>query len=128
MTQTTRKAADGRMSARAPYLRTGLAMGIALAFMPLAQAAAVDAVAAKALFKGNDCTNCHAPEKTKKGPSLKKIAQKYAGKADGEAKVMNNMVAALKVKLEDGTEEDHKVIDTKDKAQMKNLAQWILGH
>lgn len=33
-----------------------------------------------------------------------------------------------KVKLEDGTEEEHKVIGTKDAAAIKNLADWILSH
>ncbi|MGB4361883.1 MAG: c-type cytochrome [Rhodoferax sp.] len=46
-----------------------------LAFANLAIAqTTVDADAAKALFKNNDCTKCHAVDKTKKGPSLKKIA------------------------------------------------------
>jgi cytochrome c len=90
--------------------------------------AAVDVDAAKALSKKNDCTKCHAPDKSKKGPSLKKIADKYRGKADGQEKAIKNMTSGLKVKLEDGTEEDHKIIDTKDPAQLKNLADWILSH
>ena len=28
---------------------------------------------------------------------------------------------------EDGTEEEHKALDTKDSAQIKNLVQWILA-
>lgn len=90
--------------------------------------AAVDEDAAKALFKKNDCAKCHAPEKSKKGPSLKKTAEKYRGKADGLEEVIKNMSSGLKVKLEDGTEEEHKIIDTKDPAQLKNLADWILVH
>lgn len=89
--------------------------------------AAVDADAAQALFKKNDCTKCHAPDKTKKGPSLKKISAKFKGKADAQASIVKNMTTGPKVKLEDGTEEDHKVIDTKDQAQLKNLADWILS-
>lgn len=90
--------------------------------------AAIDVDAAKALSKKNDCTKCHAPDKAKKGPSLKKIADKYRGKADGQEKAIKNMTSGLKVKLEDGTEEEHKIIDTKDPAQLKNLADWILSH
>lgn len=89
--------------------------------------AAVDADAAQALAKKNDCFKCHAVDKTKKGPSLKKIAAKYKGKADGQEKAIKNMTAGLKVKLEDGTEEEHKVIDTKDPKELKNLADWILS-
>jgi len=89
--------------------------------------AAVDADAAQALAKKNDCFKCHAIDKTKKGPSYKKIAAKYKGKPEGEEKAIKNMTTGPKVKLEDGSEEDHKIIDTKDQAALKNLAQWILS-
>lgn len=89
--------------------------------------AAVDADAAKALFKDNDCTKCHAVDKTKKGPALKKIAEKYKGKADGQDKLITNFTTGPKVKLEDGTEEKHKIVDTKDPKVLKNLADWILS-
>lgn len=92
-----------------------------------AASAAVDADAAKALAKKNDCFKCHAVDKTKKGPAYKAIATKYKGKAEGEEKIIKNITTAPKVKLEDGTEEAHKVIDTKDQAQLKNLAGWILS-
>lgn len=102
---------------------------VALTVLTLAPAyAAVDADAAQALAKKNDCFKCHAVDKTKKGPSLKKISEKYRGKADGQEKAIKNMTTGPKVKLEDGTEEEHKVIDTKDMAQLKNLADWILSH
>jgi cytochrome c len=90
--------------------------------------AAVDADDAQALMKNNKCTKCHAPDKDRSGPSLKKIAAKYKGKADGEEKIIKNITTGAKVKLDDGTEEEHKIIKTKDDAQMKNLAQWILSH
>lgn len=90
-------------------------------------AIALDEEAAKALAKKNDCTKCHAVDKDKKGPSYKKIAAKYKGKADGEEKVVKNMTTASKVKLTDGTEEDHKVINTKDAKEIKNLSLWILA-
>jgi len=89
--------------------------------------AAVDEEAARALAKRNDCFKCHAVDKTKKGPSYKKIAEKYRGKPEGEEKAIKNITSGNKVKLEDGTEEEHKIIDTKDPAEMKNLVQWILS-
>ncbi len=89
--------------------------------------AAVDADAAQALAKKNDCFKCHAIDKTKKGPALKKIAEKYKGKADGEDKVIKAMTTGPKVKLDDGSQEDHKIIDSKDPAALKNLADWILA-
>lgn len=107
-----------------------LLIPLAVALMGLgnsAQAAEVDADAANKLARRNDCFKCHAIDKTKKGPSYKKIAAKYKGKADGEEKAIKNMTTGPKVKLEDGTEEDHKVIDTKDAKELQNLAQWILS-
>ncbi|HAL37792.1 MAG TPA: cytochrome C [Polaromonas sp.] len=99
-----------------------------LAFASMLPAhAAVDADAAQALFKKNDCTKCHSVDKTKKGPSLKKIAAKYKGKPDGQEKAIKNFTTGPKVKLDDGSEEEHKVIDTKDLAAQKNLADWILS-
>jgi cytochrome c len=90
--------------------------------------AAFDADAAQALAKKNDCFKCHAIDKTKKGPSFKKISAKYQGKPEGQEKAIKNMTEGKKVKLEDGTEEDHKIIDTKDQKELKNLADWILSH
>jgi cytochrome c len=91
-------------------------------------AAAVDENAAKELMKSNQCNKCHSVDKDKTGPSLKKIAAKYKGKAaEGEQAIIKNITTAPKVKLDDGTEEEHKVIKTKDPAELKNLAQWILS-
>jgi cytochrome c len=89
--------------------------------------AAPDEAAAQALAKKNDCFKCHAVDKTKKGPSYKKIAAKYKEKKLGEAEAIKQMTEGKKVKLEDGTEEDHKIIDTKDQKELSNLAQWILS-
>ncbi len=89
--------------------------------------AAVDADAAQALFKKNDCSKCHAVDKSKKGPALKKIAAKYKGKAEGQANIIKNITSGAKVKLDDGSEEEHKIIDTKDQAALKNLADWVLA-
>lgn len=99
-----------------------------LAFTSLTPAhAAVDAAAAQALFKDNECTKCHAIDKDKKGPSLQKIAAKYKGKAEGEGKLIDNFTKGAKVKTSDGKEIDHKVLDSKDVAVQKNLADWILS-
>lgn len=102
-----------------------LVLAAAVAIAAGAVRAEVDVDAAKATLKRNDCTKCHAIDKTKKGPSYKKIAEKYKGKADAEKKMMDNITKGQKVKLEDGTEEEHKVIDTKDPKELKNLLDWI---
>ena len=109
------------MKLTSSLLVTGL-LSLALAGSAFA---AVDEDAAKALAKRNDCFKCHAVDKTKKGPSYQKIAAKFKGKADAEEKIMKNITTGPKVKLEDGTEEDHKIIDTKDPKELKNLIDWI---
>lgn len=98
---------------------------LAIAGMESAHAA-VDAAQAQALMTSNKCGRCHAAEKTKSGPSLKKIAEKYRGCADGVDKIIANITTAPTVKMDDGTEEEHMVIKTKDPEKLKNLAQWIL--
>ena len=94
--------------------------------MPI-QASAFDEDAAKALAKKNDCFKCHAVDKSKKGPSYKKVAEKYRGKPDAQSKLITNFTTEPMVKLSDGKEEKHKLIDTKDMNEMKNLADWILS-
>lgn len=105
---------------------TAALLGLGFASVNPAQAA-VDADAARALAKGNDCLKCHAVDKDKKGPSLQKISAKYKGKAEGQDKVIKSMTEGKKVKLSDGSEEDHKKIDSKDPKELKNLADWILA-
>lgn len=102
-------------------------LAISAALFMTAASAEIDADAAKKLAKRNDCFKCHAVDKTKKGPSYMKIAAKYKGKADAEAKLIKQITTGPKVKLEDGTEEEHKIIDTKDEKEMKNLIGWILS-
>ena len=89
--------------------------------------AAPDADAAQALAKKSGCLKCHAIDKSKKGPSFQKTAAKWKGKADAEAKLYDNVTKAPKVKFEDGTEEEHKVVESKDPKEIKNLVSWILA-
>lgn len=113
---------------KVPYFGRAMVAVSAVLFVMSAPAQAFDEEAAKALAKSNDCFKCHAVDKTKKGPSYKKIAAKYKGKeAEGEKNIIKNLTTGPKVKLEDGSEEDHKIIDTKDQKEMKNLIQWILA-
>lgn len=102
-------------------------LGVAAAAFSGASHAAVNADAAAALAKKSDCLKCHAIDKDKKASSFKKIAAKWKGKADAEAKLIDSVTKAPKVKLVDGTEEEHKVIATKDPAEIKNIIGWILS-
>lgn len=111
----------------------GAVFALAFAALP-GTASATDDAAAKALWKRNDCNKCHATKRDKKGPSLKKMAKEIKEKAEKnkstpEEVAIEQMTKGPKVKLLDsGKEEEHKVIDTKDMNEIKNLAAWILGH
>jgi cytochrome c len=100
------------------------AAAAALAFV-LPAHAAVDADAANKALKDNGCTKCHSADKDKKGPSFKKTAAKYKGKADAEAVLTKFLADGPKVKMEDGTEEEHKTL--KDAGAAKNVVQFILA-
>ena len=89
---------------------------------------AADAAAGEALAKKEGCLKCHAVDKKKEAATLKEIAKKYAGKPDAEATILKQITTGVKVKFEDGTEDEHKTVKTKDKAEIDNLIQWILSH
>jgi cytochrome c len=95
-----------------------------------ASAQAFDEEAAKALARQNKCLNCHSVDKDKDGPAYKKVAEKYKGKANAEARLVEHVTTGEKAKFPDGHEEEHKIVKTsppKDMAQVKNLVQWILA-
>ncbi|HEY5763873.1 MAG TPA: c-type cytochrome [Rhodocyclaceae bacterium] len=97
------------------------------AFSQFSIAGDFDEKAAKKTIKNNDCGKCHAEKKTKKGPSYKKTAADYAGKADAYAKISKHLREEPMVKLEDGTEEKHKAIEVENEAELMNLVNYILA-
>jgi cytochrome c len=113
-----------------PFTLFAVAVAFALAASAPAYAK-VDVEAAKALAKADDCLKCHAAEKEKKGPSMKEIADKYRGKADGQEKAIKNMTEAMEVELRpkgSGKKEKHKVLSSKKPEDLKNMADWYLSH
>ena len=91
------------------------------------QAQQVDADAAQALAKRNDCFKCHAIDKTKKAPPYRRIAARLKTKPDAVEVILDHITSGRLVQLEDGTDEKHRIVDTKDSAELKNLALWILS-
>ena len=90
--------------------------------------AAVDAEAAKALARQNNCFKCHGETKEKDGPAYNKVAAKYRGKPEAEAKLIHHVTSGEKAKFPDGHEEDHKNIQGKASPdEIKNLIDWILS-
>ncbi len=100
-------------------------------FIFSSQAFAADAEVAKTLARQNGCFKCHTiednPAKQKDGPAWSKVAAKYRGKNDAESRLITHITTGEKAKFPDGHEEDHKIIKTKDMAQIKNLVDWILS-
>ena len=87
----------------------------------------VDAAAAKNLARKSDCFKCHAVDKDKDGPSYHKVAEKYRGKAEAEAKLIHHVTAGERVKFPDGHEDEHKIVKSEDKDEIRNLVDWILS-
>lgn len=82
---------------------------------------------AEASLKESKCSKCHAADKEKTGPSWKKVAEKYKGKADAEAKLITHVTTGPKVKI-DGEEETHAKLKNIDPAAAKEVVNFILKH
>jgi cytochrome c len=110
------------------FLKTTLTLGASVlmaASIPAVFAADVDDAAAEALARKSGCLKCHSTTREKEGPSYKKVAEKFKGKADAEQKLVEFLTTESKVKV-DGKEETHKMLDTKNKADVSNVVGWIL--
>jgi cytochrome c len=93
-------------------------------------ALALDVEAAKGLAEQNNCMQCHGLRKEKDGPSFMKTAERLKGKAGAIDEIVKHITSGKKVKLADGTEENHKIAKTmppNDAAQLKNLAEYVLS-
>lgn len=104
--------------------KLSLIFSVALLSAPVL-AADVDADAAKAMLKKNDCFKCHAMDKKKDGPAYKKVAEKHKGKADAEEKLFKHVTTSPMVEI-DGKKEEHKAIKGSE-ADIRNTLRWILS-
>lgn len=98
---------------------------IALCFS--ADAQAVDADAAKALAKQNNCFRCHGVDKDKDGPSFAKIATKFKADPKGEKNLLHHLSSGEKAKFPDGHEEAHMILKSDAPKETQNLVDWILS-
>jgi cytochrome c len=102
-------------------------IGTAVLLAATSSANAADESAARALARQSDCFKCHSVDKKKDGPAWRDVAARYRDKPDAEAKLVNHVTSGEKVKFEDGHEEDHAIVKTKDPQEIKNLVDWILS-
>jgi cytochrome c len=111
-------------------IRTRFLITASLALTTLGAAGtaqAVNADGAQMLARQSGCFKCHAVDKKKDAPAYRDVAAKYTGNKDAEAKLTHHITSGERVKFEDGHEEDHKVVKSKDPAEIKNLVDWILS-
>ena len=90
-------------------------------------AAAVDADAAQSLARRSNCLKCHSVDKKKDAPPWKEVAAKLRGKPGARDQMITHITTGPKVKSSDGTEEEHPIIKSKNKDEIKNLVDWILS-
>ncbi len=117
------------MKALPIHTTCGFALALAV-FLAPCSAAAVDVDAAKALARQNNCFKCHGVDKNKDGPAYKAVAEKYRGKDNASARLVEHLSTGEKAKFPDGHEEEHKIVQTsppKDMKQIQNLVDWILS-
>lgn len=106
---------------------TATGAALAAALLLSTEAFAVDADAAQRLARQSNCFKCHAVDKKKEGPAYKDVAAKYKGKPEAHARLVKHITSGERVKFDDGHEEDHAIVKTKDQGQIDNLVDWILA-
>jgi cytochrome c len=95
--------------------------------LALPVAAPVDANAAETLARQSRCMKCHAVDVKKVGPAWKDVAAKYLGSVGAEDKLYKHLTTGRKAKFDDGHEESHPVVKTRDPDRINNLVNWILS-
>ena len=95
--------------------------------LALPVAAPVDVKAAQSLAVQSRCLTCHAVDVKKVGPAWKDVAAKYLGSVGAEDKLYKHVTTGRKAKFDDGHEESHPVIKTRDPDRINNLVNWILS-
>jgi len=95
-----------------------LSPSLAAAVAAIALSGNALAGAAEDIIAKEKCSKCHTATTTKKGPSWASIAEKYKGKPDGEAKIVEM--------LKTGGADDHNKVAASD-ADLKAIAQIVLS-
>ncbi len=98
-----------------------------LALLQAPTAAAVDPAAAENLATKSNCFKCHLIDRKKESTAWREIAGKYRGKPDAVEQLTHHVTSGETVKFDDGHEEKHKIVKSKDPEQIRNLVDWILS-
>jgi len=92
--------------------------GTSLVGLLVVAAAAAHAQDVEKLIKASDCSSCHAVDHQVVGPAYSDIAKRYAGQADGPAKL------STKIREGGGGMTPHPDLTG---AQRTEIAKWILS-
>ena len=95
--------------------------------LALPVAAPVDVDAARSLALQSRCLKCHSVDVKKVGPAWKDVAAKYLGSVGAEDKLYKHVTTGRKARFDDGHEEDHPIVKTRDPDRINNLVNWILS-
>ena len=90
-------------------------------------AAALDVIAAQTLARQSGCLECHSVYQKKVGPAWKDVASKYHGEPAAERRLTQHVTTGRKAKFDDGHEESHPVVKTRDPDRINNLVNWSLS-
>jgi len=93
-------------------------LAIVAAFATVAFAGAAVAGPAEDIIAKEKCSKCHTATTTKKAPSWASVAEKYKGKADAEAKLLNM--------LKTGGPDDHNKVVASD-ADLKAVIGVVMS-
>lgn len=107
--------------------RVLVGMACAVTLLIGAPARSADVEAAEMLARQSGCFKCHAIDKKKDGPPYRAVATKYRGQAEAPDKLYLHVTTGPKVKFQDGSEDNHKIIQTTDIGAIRNLIEWILS-
>lgn len=99
-----------------------LPAAVLTALASLALSGSVFASAAEDLITANKCSKCHTASTTKKGPSWASIAEKYKGKPEAVAK----LVEMLKTGGKTPEGDDHNQVKASD-ADLKAIVDIVLS-
>jgi cytochrome c len=95
--------------------------------LALPVAAPVDVDAAQSLAVQSRCLKCHAVDVKKVGPAWKDVAAKYLGSPGAEEKLYKHVTTGRQAKFDDGHQESHPIVKTRDPDRINNLVNWILS-
>jgi cytochrome c len=95
--------------------------------LALPVAAPVDITAAQSLALQSRCLKCHAVDVKKVGPAWKDVAAKYLGSVGAEDKLYKHVTTGRQARFDDGHEESHPIVKTRDPDRINNLVNWILS-